>query len=154
MFLFQLSTPDPESVKNELHLLSITAERRLLMLSTAMFIAMAFGFLGFGLFLIQAKGDVDAEGSVKDYKFKFTNLSPGLFVILCSTVIIIFAATFKIDYGLTRNRTGTPAGNSSMTGKPTDAESPPDASDEELGLGNGTDTIAQKGDTAQYQKRH
>lgn len=102
LFSFLLTSPNPELIKSEFQLLSITAERRLLLLSIAMFIAMAFGFLGFSLFLIQVKGDLDAEASHGDYKIKLARISPGLFVILCATVIIIYSATFRIDYGLKR----------------------------------------------------
>jgi len=77
---------------------SITAEQRLYLLSTGIFVGMSFGFLGFALFLIQAEGDVDLETSVKDYKLKIARLSPGLFVILCATAIIIACATFRITY--------------------------------------------------------
>lgn len=133
MFIFQLNAPDPASVQNELQLLSITTDRRLQLLSTAMFIAMAFGFLGFGLFLIQAKGDVEAEGGFKDYKFKFANLSPGLFVILCSTVIIIFSATFKIGYDFTKSSKESQQANKDATST-TEGQGgmPPDAPNDKL----------------------
>ncbi|MEQ1894531.1 MAG: hypothetical protein ABL998_18480 [Planctomycetota bacterium] len=88
---------------DSLHLLGLTAERRLSLLSTAIFVGMSFGFLGFALFLIQARGDLDVEASTGDYKIKLARLSPGLFVILCATVIIVVAATTKIDYQLTRD---------------------------------------------------
>jgi len=85
-------------VADQFQLLGQTAKFRLLLLSTAIFVGMSFGFLGFGLFLIQAKGDVDAEVTVNDYKLKFARLSPGLFVILCATAIIIVCATFRIEF--------------------------------------------------------
>lgn len=128
MFLFLANSPNPASVRDELGLLSITAERRLLLLSTAMFIAMAFGFLGFALFLIQAKGEVETEGSFSDYKFKFATISPGLFVILCSTVIIVFAVTFRIDYGMQR------AGQTEVPTLDTTISMQADATDDELNI--------------------
>jgi hypothetical protein len=139
MFAFLINSPDPESVRDELRLLSITAERRLLLLSTAMFIAMSFGFLGFALFLINAKGEVETEGSYRDYKFKFASVSPGLFVILCSTVIIIFAVTFRIDYGMTKGKAQPGTENYSTGRSSTDIQE--DATDAELGLETTSDSV-------------
>lgn len=97
LFVFLWLTPRGV-IGSEYQLLGQTAQLRILLLSTAIFVAMSFGFLGFGLFLIQVRGDVDAEVSVKDYKLKFARLSPGLFVILCATAIIIVCATFRIEF--------------------------------------------------------
>lgn len=95
-FLWLAGTaPGPRSA---IELVAISVERRLLFLSTAIFVAMSFGFLGFALFLIQAHGDLDMDAAAGDYKLKIARLSPGLFVILCSTVILIVCATFKIEY--------------------------------------------------------
>jgi hypothetical protein len=97
-FFFFLWLSPRDAVVGQLDLLAQTARLRLLLLSTAVFVGMSFGFLGFGLFLIQAKGDVDAELATKNYKLKFARLSPGLFVILCATAIIITCATFRIEF--------------------------------------------------------
>ena len=98
VYLFAFLRMSPGTATDEIQLLSQTAERRLLLLSTGIFVGMSFGFLGFALFLIQAKGDLDLEGSVQDYKLKMARVSPGLFVILCATAIIIVCATFPIEY--------------------------------------------------------
>ena len=79
-------------------MVAITAERRMLLLSVAIFVAMSFGFLGFALFLIQAKSELEGEGAMGDYRMKITRLSPGLFVIFCATVIIVTSITFRINY--------------------------------------------------------
>ena len=102
IYLFVFITTGPQAVDfdSEIRLLGLTADRRLRLLSTAIFIGMSFGFLGFSLFLIQAKGDVDVDASKDDYKINIAKLSPGLFVILCATVIIVVCATFRIDYDL------------------------------------------------------
>ena len=97
LFYFSYNSPLPEVIQRDT-MVAFSAERRMVLLSTAIFVAMSFGFLGFALFLIQAKGEIDAVVEIKDYKMKFARLSPGLFVILCSTVIIIFSSTFKITY--------------------------------------------------------
>ncbi len=100
LLYFIVLSPDPAAVGD----IALTAERRLQFLSTAIFVGMCFGFLGFALFLIQAEGDTDAEVSVGDYKLKFARLSPGLFVIVCATVIIVVAVTFRIQFEQTTQR--------------------------------------------------
>ncbi|MBR11010.1 MAG: hypothetical protein CMP48_25435 [Rickettsiales bacterium] len=100
LFVFIYTGPQAVDFDTEIRLVGLTADRRLRLLSTAIFVGMSFGFLGFSLFLIQAKGDVDVEGSKGDYKINIARLSPGLFVILCATVIIVVCATFRIGYEL------------------------------------------------------
>ncbi len=100
LFVFITNSPDATLFDSEIKLLGLTADMRLRLLSTAIFVGMSFGFLGFSLFLIQAKGDVDVDATSGDHKLKIARLSPGLFVILCATIIIILCATFKIDYTL------------------------------------------------------
>lgn len=108
LLYFIVLSPDPAAVGD----IALTAERRLQFLSTAIFVGMCFGFLGFALFLIQAEGDTDAEVSVGDYKLKFARLSPGLFVIVCATVIIVVAVTFRIKFSTeTEQYVGAPEPN-------------------------------------------
>lgn len=97
LFYFSYNSPMPEVIQRDT-MVAYSAERRMVLLSTAIFVAMSFGFLGFALFLIQAKGDIDTSLEIKDYKLKFVRLSPGVFVILCATAIIIICSTFKITY--------------------------------------------------------
>lgn len=67
---------------------------RILLLSCGIFVGMAFGFMGFSLFLVGVKGDIDASLSAADkYKLQVARLSPGLFVILCATILIGMCAT-------------------------------------------------------------
>ena len=100
LFVFQLYQADPTSYDNEIPLIGLTAAMQMRLLSTAIFVGMSFGFLGFALFLIQAKGAVDIDASSESHKIKITQLSPGLFVILCATVIIVLASTYKIGFTL------------------------------------------------------
>lgn len=127
LFTFLWMSPAPLVVENQSQLLGMTAERRLLLLSTGIFVGMSFGFLGFALCLIQAKGDIELEGSTQDYKLKVARLSPGLFVILCATVIIIICATFRIEYQVSRaaGSAGTPAEDAPPGGLPALRRSPP-----------------------------
>ncbi|MEK6564843.1 MAG: hypothetical protein AABZ65_07445 [Candidatus Omnitrophota bacterium] len=109
LFFFLAMSP-LDKMTGEITSVSLTAERRLSLLSTGIFVAMSFGFLGFALFLIQAKGDVDIEfekpanESGSSYKLKLARLSPGLFVILCATVIIIVCVTFRIEYKVSETK--------------------------------------------------
>ena len=98
LFTFLWLAPAAHGPQTAIELVATSVERRLLFLSTAIFVAMSFGFLGFALFLIQAQGDLDMDATAGDYKLKIARLSPGLFVILCATVILIVCATFKIEY--------------------------------------------------------
>jgi hypothetical protein len=67
---------------------------RILLLSCGVFIGLAFGFLGFSLFLVGVKGTIDASLTANDkYKLQIARLSPGLFVILCATILIGVCAT-------------------------------------------------------------
>lgn len=77
---------------------AFNAERRMTLLSTGIFVAMAFGFLGFALFLIQAKGEVEGSFEGGGTKVNIARMSPGLFVIACATAIIIVCISFKIEY--------------------------------------------------------
>jgi hypothetical protein len=79
---------------------------RVLLISCGMFIGLSFGFLGFCLFLFGVKGDVDAslEATVK-YKIQLARLSPGLFVILCATIIVSVCLTRNLPVSLSQKTT-------------------------------------------------
>lgn len=93
-FLFK---SNPENIKLET-MVGFSAERRMVLLSTGIFVAMAFGFLGFALFLIQAKGEIEGSFEHQNTKVSIARMSPGIFAMLCATVIIIVCITFKIEY--------------------------------------------------------
>lgn len=61
---------------------------RIALHSCGVFVGMAFGFLGFSLFLLGIKGEMDLDAGAESYKVKIARLSPGVFVILCATVLI------------------------------------------------------------------
>lgn len=103
---YYLYKSDPQLIKVET-MVGFSAERRMVLLSTGIFVAMSFGFLGFALFLIQAKGEIEGSLDYKSAKINIVRMSPGVFVILCATVIIIFCATFRIEYKATSQGSGT-----------------------------------------------
>jgi hypothetical protein len=80
---------------------------RVQLLSCGIFIGMAFGFLGFGLFLLGVKGQIDAEGSSKALTLKVLNLSPGVFVLLCATILIGTCATRSLPFGYGQGGNGS-----------------------------------------------
>jgi hypothetical protein len=71
---------------------------RVTLLSCGVFVGMAFGFLGFSLFLIGVKGDVNAEGTQGPLTIKLERVSPGLLVIICATILIAMCATRTLPF--------------------------------------------------------
>ena len=61
----------------------------------------AFGFLGFGLFLLGAKGDMDAAFDDSQHKVQLSRMAPGSFVILIAAVLIGICAIHKVDLSFT-----------------------------------------------------
>jgi hypothetical protein len=72
----------------------------LCLVSCGIMVGLAFGFLGFGLFLIGVRDVMDAEGSATDFKVKLANISPGLLLLLCATLLIGFCATHQTPFQL------------------------------------------------------
>ena len=81
---------------------------RLALVSCGMFIGMAFGFLGFALFLIGVRGEMDVDASRgnadEGFHVKLARMSPGIFVILCSTILIGVCVTRRTDLEYDRSR--------------------------------------------------
>lgn len=80
---------------------------RLALSCIAIFIGLAFACLGFGLFLIQAEGALDAqhEGAGQSTRSRISVTAPGLAVVICATCIIYFAlqVQFTIQRPIQRN---------------------------------------------------
>jgi hypothetical protein len=85
------------------------------LLSCAIFVGMAFGFLGFSLFLIGIRAEMDVEASSEAYQVKLARLSPGVFVILCATLLIGVCAVHEVDFRV-EAMPGTPAPKADLTG--------------------------------------
>lgn len=71
---------------------------RIQFLSCGMFIGMIFGFLGFALFLLGIKGEMNIDANSKSYKVTFVRMSPGIFVIFCATILIAMCVTNQIPF--------------------------------------------------------
>jgi hypothetical protein len=80
---------------------------KMALLSCGVFSGMAFGFLGFALFLIGARGNVELQAKEGDKEIRMTNLAPGLFVILCAAVMIVFSVTQKFETSFEKVPGGT-----------------------------------------------
>lgn len=61
---------------------------RIALLSCGVFAGMSFGFLGFALFLLGVKEEMNVEGQSERYSLKVARLTPGLFVIACAAILI------------------------------------------------------------------
>jgi hypothetical protein len=66
---------------------------KMALLSCGVFSGMAFGFLGFALFLIGARGNIELNAEGVGHKVQVSNLAPGLFVILCAAGMISLSVT-------------------------------------------------------------
>ncbi|HEX8365697.1 MAG TPA: hypothetical protein VF603_10500 [Allosphingosinicella sp.] len=69
---------------------------RALLQSCGLATGMAFGFLGFSLFLIGVGGNMDASGSSGNVGVQVARISPGAFVMLCSAILVGICATSAI----------------------------------------------------------
>lgn len=75
---------------------------RIALLSCGITVGMSFGFLGFALFLIGVKGEMDVEAQNEKYSVKIARMAPGGFVILCAVVLIAVCVTRSTPFSYTR----------------------------------------------------
>lgn len=71
---------------------------RMALLSCGVFIGMSFGFLGFALFLLGIKEEMSVAARSEHYFVKLARLSPGVFVILCASVLIGICVTRETPF--------------------------------------------------------
>lgn len=85
---------------------------RVLLQSCGLAVGMAFGFLGFSLFLLGVDGNIDASAtSGGGVGLQVARLSPGAFVMLCSAVLVGICATRDVNARVgqaTAQQTGSP----------------------------------------------
>lgn len=74
------------------------ATTRITFLSCGVFVGMSFGFLGFGLFLLGIREEMDVAGSSASYKIRIARMSPGCFVILASVCLIGFCVAHQMPF--------------------------------------------------------
>ena len=79
---------------------------QVLLRSCGVFAGLAFGFLGFSLFLIGVQGDIDADLDASGkLKVSLVRLSPGALVIVVSAILIGFCAVSSVPGSLSRTHT-------------------------------------------------
>ena len=91
----QGTSTNTESLNNALH--AQIALSRFTLLSCGIMVGLSFGFLGFGLFLLGVKGEMEAEGEYEKASFKFARMAPGVFVILCATVLVAICVSHPVS---------------------------------------------------------
>jgi len=71
---------------------------RLSLLSCGIFVGISFGFLGFALCLLGVKESTDVDLETDTYKAKFARMSPGVLIIICSSILTGFCATRQTPF--------------------------------------------------------
>jgi hypothetical protein len=85
------------------HLLALSVSViKVALLSCGVFVGMAFGFLGFALFLLGVRDDMDLEAKGtdrqgKEFSLRLIRLAPGTLVLLCAAVLIGVCCTHRIE---------------------------------------------------------
>jgi hypothetical protein len=79
--------------QQEVGALAVSYEKRIELLSTGVFVGLAFGFLGFALVVIGVRGDISAEGRHASLTVKLSHLSPGVLVIVAAVVLVGICTT-------------------------------------------------------------
>jgi len=96
--LARAGTPGATEVLIQLGINAALVSARLALLSCGVFVAMAFGFLGFGLFLIGVKGEIEASGSTETFGFKVARMSPGVFVMTATLLLVGVCVTHRTPF--------------------------------------------------------
>jgi hypothetical protein len=81
-------------------LIARTAQNKTLLQSCGAVAGIAFGFLGFALFLLGVQGEVDADGTILSTNFSLRRLAPGALIMLAAMVLIGFASIHAIELEL------------------------------------------------------
>ena len=95
-----------------LGILARTAMARFALLSCGVCVGMGFGFLGFGLFLLGIKGEMDVSAQHEQSQVKIARMAPGIFVILCATILIGVCITFRAEFDFGSGATNAATGES------------------------------------------
>jgi hypothetical protein len=133
----QISSSDLKiAISSQLHIAKIA------LLSCSILVGMAFGFLGFSLFLIGVRAELDVNAGKEGTQIKIARMSPGVFVILCATVMISVSAThqtpFSMGAGPETGDSGVAQASDSMkaAARPTAPTSAPSSEPVEKQVGN------------------
>lgn len=72
---------------------------RFSLLSCGILTGFSLGFIGFCLFLVGARGDIEGTAETHGVKVTLSRLAPGALVLLCASVLIGICATHNITFG-------------------------------------------------------
>jgi hypothetical protein len=78
------------------------------LLSCGVVAGLAFGFLGFGLFLLGIQGAMDAQVHNSTGGIQLVRVAPGTFVIVCAAILIGISVTHEIEFSAQQEPTGIP----------------------------------------------
>jgi hypothetical protein len=100
---------NPSALSTDQTVLQLAINSRVVMtrfalLSCGVFVGMAFGFLGFALFLMGIKGEMDVSAQAESFTIKIARMSPGVFVLLCAAILIGVCATHSSSFQYTQTR--------------------------------------------------
>lgn len=71
---------------------------RIALLSCGILVGLSFGFLGFALFLLGIRESINVDVDMDTYKAKFARMSPGVLIIICSSILIGVCATRQTPF--------------------------------------------------------
>jgi hypothetical protein len=71
---------------------------RVALLSCGVSAGLSFGFLGFALFLLGIKKEIDVDAEYDNFKVKLARMSPGVLVILIAAVLIGVCVTHRTPF--------------------------------------------------------
>lgn len=98
---------------------------RLSLLSCGIFVGIAFGFLGFGLCLLGIKESIDVDVESDSYRARFARMSPGVLIIVCSSVLTGFCATRETPFWYEKAISTQSQETSGGEKEPTERDLPP-----------------------------
>lgn len=75
---------------------------RMTLRSCGVFMGMSFGFLGFALFLLGVKGEMDVDLSSERFSLRLARLAPGAFILLCATVLVALCVVYPAPFNFRR----------------------------------------------------
>ncbi len=93
-----------QSAKESVQIMAIHArniQARLSLQACGAFVGVAFGMLGFSLFLIGVKGEMDVDGSGRGITVKVTRLMPGIAILIAAIVLVGESVTHTTPYTFT-----------------------------------------------------
>jgi len=95
---------------------------KMTLLSCGVFVGLAMIGLGFSLFLIGVRGELDLVARKEGFLIKISRLAPGLFVLLCAAVLIAICVTYQFSISGAELASTQPASNSDTDEADEDAQ--------------------------------